>query len=279
MTDLSGTERLDLASRLFNTYRKLASDMDPPAHEYIEDDADLLAVLISELRHYADWRGIDFDNALAAGNAAYFRNRAEEEHPYSLGEEVEHLQRRHGQESPGDDVLASRSIVTSIYPERGGTQTYYVRFLGETDTWPLKSGDLRPAPAFPGVATNQGTLESLAEAERLLVETSARIRSCQLRDTPPSRHDITDRLMISAALAEACGLAVPDILRLLEPQVAAWTAEITKPWRPVHAIDLNEIAAHDFRQPVRQVVEQHSQNPDLRPRPEQAQRAHGPRPG
>jgi hypothetical protein len=280
MTDLSGAERLDLASRLFNTYRKLASGMDPPAHEYIEDDGDLLAVLISELRHYADWRGIDFGSALAAGNAAYFRNRAEEEHPYSPGEEVEHLQRRHGHESAeDDDTLASRGIITSIYPERDGTQTYYVRFLGEPDTWPLKSADLRPAPAFPRIAASQGTLESLAEAERLLVETGARIRSCQLRDTPPSGHDITDRDKISASLAEACGLAVPDILRLLEPQVAAWTAEITKPWRPVHASHPNEIAALDFPQPVQQVTGQHSQSAGLMPRTDPARRARGPRPG
>lgn len=67
MTDLSGSERLNLASCLLNSYKKLGSDMDPPAHEYIEDDGDLLAMLISELRHYADWRGIDFDSALAAG--------------------------------------------------------------------------------------------------------------------------------------------------------------------------------------------------------------------
>ena len=279
MTDLSGAERLGLASRLVNTYRKLASDMDPPAHEYIEDDRDLLAVLISELRHYADWRGIDFDSAAAAGNAEYFRNRAKEKHPYSLGDEVEHRQRRRGQESPEDDVFASRGIVTSIYPERDGTQTYYVRFLGESDTWPLKSADLRPAPAFPVVATNQGTLESLAEAERLLVETGARIRSCQLRDTPPSRHDMTDRLMISAALAEACGLAAPDVLRLLEPQIAAWTAEITKPWRPVHASHPNEIAALDFPQSVQAVIGPHSQSVDLRPPTEPARRARGPRAG
>jgi len=280
MTDLSSTERLDLASRLFKTYKKLASDMDPPAHEYVEGDGDLLAVMISELRHYADWRGIDFDSAVAAGNAAYFQNRAGEDHPYSLGAEVEHPERRHGYESPEEDsIFASRGIVTSIYPERDGTQTYHVRFLGESDTWPLKNADLRPAPAFPLVAISRGTVESLAEAERLLVETGARIRSCELRGTSPSLHDMADRLMLSAALAGACGLTAPDIRRLLEPQVATWTAEITKPWRPVHASRPNEMAALDFPQPLQRVIEQHGRSEGLRPHTEPAERTHGRRPG
>jgi len=277
--DLSRSERLDLASRMFYDYRQHAGDMDPPAYEYLSD-RDLMAALIGDMRHYADWRGIDFDSAITAGNAAYLQRRAQEEYPYSLGEEVEHPQRHRDQESAEDSThLASRGIVTSVYAERDGTQTYYVRFLGETDTWPLKSADLQPASAFPRIAANQGTLESLAEAERVLVETGARIRSCQMRDTPPSGHDGTDRDKISAALAEACDLAAPDILRLLEPQVAAWTAEITKPWRPVHASHPNEVAALDFPQPVQAVIEPHSQGADLRSRTEPAQRARGPRPG
>ena len=191
--------RLDLASRVFYYFRQQAGNTEPPAYEYLSDQ-DLMAALIGDMRHYADWRGIDFGRAVAAGNSAYFQHRDEEEYPYSLGEEVEHPQPRPGHDSSEHSAsLAGRGIVTSIYPERDGTQTYYVRFLGETDSQPLKSADLQPAPAFPRVVTSQGILESLAQAERLFVETGARIRSCQLRDTPPARHDITDRDMITAA--------------------------------------------------------------------------------
>jgi hypothetical protein len=178
--------RLDLASRVFYYFRQQAGNTDPPAYEYLSDQ-DLMAALIGDMRHYADWRGVDFGKAVAAGNSAYFQHRAEEEYPYSLGEEAEHPQPRPGQDSPEYSAsLARRGIVTSIYPERDGTQTYYVRFLGETGSQPLKSADLQPAPAFPRVVTSQEILESLAQAERLLVETGARIRSCQLRDTPPA---------------------------------------------------------------------------------------------
>ena len=244
--------RLDLASRVFYYFRQQAGNTEPPAYEYLSDQ-DLMAALIGDMRHYADWRGIDFGRAVAAGNSAYFQHRDEEEYPYSLGEEAERPQPRPGQDSPEHGAsLARRGIVTSIYPERDGTQTYYVRFLGETDSQPLKSADLQPAPAFPRVVTSQGILESLAQAERLLVETGARIRSCQLRDTPPAGRDITDRDTITAALAEACDLTAGDISRLLEPQVTAWTAEIARPWRPVPAIHPTQLAAWDSPSPSSQ---------------------------
>jgi hypothetical protein len=273
MTDMDNAERLDLASRVFYYFRQQAGNTDPPVYEYL-DDQDLMAALIGDMRHYADWRGIDFGRAVAAGNSAYFQHRNEEEYPYSLGEEVEHPQPRTGQDSPEHSAsLARRGVVTSIYPERDRTQTYYVRFLGETDSQPLTSVDLQPAPAFPRIVTSQGILESLAEAERLLVETGARIRSCQLRDAPPAGQDIADRDKITTALAEACDLTAENILRLLEPQVTAWTAEIGRPWRPVPAIHPAQLAALGFPHAVQPPIGTRNQDTDPSPRTAPAQRA------
>ena len=83
--------RLDLASRVFYYFRQQAGNTEPPAYEYLSDQ-DLVAALIGDMRHYADWRGIDFGRAVAAGNSAYFQHRNEEEYPYSLGEEAERPQ-------------------------------------------------------------------------------------------------------------------------------------------------------------------------------------------
>jgi hypothetical protein len=277
--DLTRSERLNLASRVFYDFRQQAGDMDPPAYEYLSDQ-DLMTALLGDLRHYADWRGIDFDRAIAAGNAAYYQRRDEEEYPYSLGEEVEYLQRDSIQHYAGEDTpVAPRGIIASIYPERNGALTYHVRFLGEADTRSLQSEDLQPAPPFPRTATHQGPLDSLAEAERVFVETSARIRSCQLRHAPPTDNDITDQDTISAALARTCGLDAPDILRLLEPQVAAWTAETTRPWRPVPASHPAQVSALDFPQPAQPVTEPPGQTPGLGPRTAPQQRSHGPKPG
>jgi hypothetical protein len=274
MTDLSNAERLDLASRVFYYFRQQAEDTGWPAYRNLSDH-DLMATLIGDLRQYADWRGVDFGSAIAAGDAAYSQHRAGEEFPYALGEEVEHRQRlriRDFRDGDDDVPIACRGTVVSIYPERDGTQTYHVRFPGEPDPRPLKSGDIQPAPGFIRIGTSQGNLESLAEAERVFVETGARIRSCQLRDAPPAEHDITDRDEISAALAEACALAPDDIPRLLAAEVAARADEITRPWRPASASHPYQLAALDFPQPV-QASAPPGQNPDTRPDPERAQPA------
>jgi hypothetical protein len=273
MTDMDNAERLNLASRVFYYFRQQAGNNEPPAYEYLSDQ-DLMAALIGDMRHYADWRGIDFARAVDAGNSSYFQRRDEEEYPYSLGEEVEHPEPRLSRDSPEHGAcMARRGIVTSIYPEPGGTQTYYVRFLGETDSLPLTSTDLQPAPAFPRVFTSQGIIESLADAERLLVETGARIRSCQLRDTPPAARDITDQDKITAALAGACDLTADGILRLLEPQVTVWAAEIARPWRPVPAVHPTQLAALGFPQPVQSAIDAPSQSMDPSLRTGESQRA------
>ena len=273
MTDMDNAGRLDLASRVFYYFRQQAGNTEPPAYEYLSDQ-DLMAALIGDMRHYADWRGIDFGRAVAAGNSAYFQHRDEEEYPYSLGEEVEHPESRSGEDSPEHSARAARrGVVTSIYPEPGGTQTYYVRFLGETDSQPLKSADLQPAPAFPRVVISQGIVESLADAERLLVETGARIRSCQLRDTPPAARDITDQDKITVALAEACDLTAGDISRLLEPQVTAWAAETARLWRPVPAVHPTQLAALGFPQPVQSAIDTPGQSTDPSLRTGLSQRA------
>jgi hypothetical protein len=276
--DLTRSERLDLASRVFFDFRQQADAMDLPAYEYLNDE-ELMTALLGDMRHYADWRGIDFDRALEAANTDYRSRRNEEEHPYALGQEVEYLQPTGILDSADDGApVAPRGIVASIYPENDGTQTYHVRFFGETDTRPLKSNDIQPARTFPTITTYQGPVASLAHAEQLLVETSARLRACQLRDVPPSEYDVTDRETISSAVAEACDLAVPDIMRLVQPQVAAWTAEITRPWRPIPTRPA-QVSALDFPHPVQQVTSPPGQITNPGPRTAPAQRAHGPKQG
>ena len=129
---------------------------------------------------------------------------------------------------------------------------------------PLPSGDGRSGrpPAFPAVTTNQGTAASLAAAERLLIETAARIRACEQRQVPPHDHDLADKDSLLLAIGNACALAGSDVLRHLEPQVAAWTDVITQPWHPVHVTSATELAALDFPQPVQASVLADAQSAD-----------------
>jgi hypothetical protein len=242
MDIITNNERMNLATSAYRAYIQQAAEMDLPLAEDAGDD-DLLADLIAGLHHYADARGIDFGTAAGAAQTAYRRHRADEENPYRIGDEVNLRQRP-------DSHMPGRGVVSSIFPERDGTQTYHVRFPGQADTTPLRGSDIVPAASFPRVATRQGAAESLTEAERLLIETAARIRACEQRQVPPHGEDIVDQNSLVEAIGTACALGDDDVLHQLEPQIAAWTDVITQPWHPVRVTSASELAALDFPGPV-----------------------------
>jgi len=269
--DITNNERMRLAATACRAYIEHAAQLDLPLDEdTIEDD--ILADLIADLHHYADSRGIGFDSAVASGQAAYARHRAGEDNPYRIGDEV-HLRQRSDTGFPG------RGVVVSIFPERDGEPSYHVRFPGQADATPLPGREIGPAAAFPAVTTNQGTAASLAAAERLLIETAARIRACEQRQVPPHDHDLADKDSLLLAIGNACALAGSDVLRHLEPQVAAWTDVITQPWHPVHVTSAAELAALDFPQPVQASVLADAQSADAGVRQDAPQQARSAAPG
>jgi hypothetical protein len=240
--DITNNERMRLSASAYRAYIEHAAQMELPLNEDAVDD-DILADLIAGLHHYADSQGIDFENAVVSGQAAYDRHRAGEDYPYRIGDEVHLRQRR-------DTGVPSRGVVVSIFPERDGEPTYHVRLPGQADATPLRGVEIGPTASFPVVTTNQGTAASLAVAERLLIETAARIRACERRQVPPHEHDLADKESLLLAIGDACALAGNDVLRHLEPQIAAWTDVITQPWHPVHVVSAAELATLDFPQPV-----------------------------
>ena len=54
-------------------------------------------------------------------------------------------------------------------------------------------------------------------------------RACEQRQVPPHDHDLADQDSLLLAIGNACALAGSDVLRHLEPQVAAWTGVIARP--------------------------------------------------
>ena len=73
--DITNNERMRLAASAYRAYIEHAAQMELPLNEDAVDD-DILADLIAGLHHYADSQGIDFENAVASGQAAYDRHRA-----------------------------------------------------------------------------------------------------------------------------------------------------------------------------------------------------------
>lgn len=269
--DITNNERMRLAASAYRAYIEHAAQMELPLNEDSADD-DILADLIAGLHHYADSQGIGFEQAVASGQAAYDRHRASEGNPYRIGDEVHLRQRR-------DTTVPSRGVVVSVFPERDGEPTYHVRFPGQPDATPLRGLEIGPTADFPVVTTNQGTAASLAAAERLLIETAARIRACERRRVPPHDHDLADKDSLVLAIGNACALAGDDVLRHLEPQVAAWTDVITQPWHPVHVLSATELAALDFPQPAQAVVLADSQSTDAGARQDAPHQAQSPAPG
>ena len=245
MTDPSLNTRIDLASVAFYEYRQQGPDRGLPAQDYVTD-RDVMAALISDLRHYADWRGIDFDEAAIAGTRKYNERRALEANPYAIGAEV--------RRQP-DGRLPSRGVIVSIYPDDDGAQTYHVRFPGDSAATPCREPDLRPTAPFPAITINQGKVTSLSGAERIIVETAARIRSCELRGAVPDSRDIADISATAATLAESCDLTTRQIMHHLEPEIAAFSSAMSQPWRPVTAVPAAGLAASSFPYPSQASIE------------------------
>lgn len=145
----------------------------------------LSTALITDLQHYADDHGVDFDRALAASSRAYTEQRLREEGPFPAG----------------CDTRQSAVLVPS------------------------------PAmPPFQPIATHQGVVTSIYDAEWLLVRTAARLHDAERRgftesDTPD---DVDNRRTLSGALAAMCGLTGPEILGRLAPQIVARADEMER---------------------------------------------------
>jgi len=183
------------------------------------DTSEAIGSLITALCHYADRRGISFGKILTASSDAYLSQRASEQHPYKIGDEV---RIRDGAVlAPSLASLPRLGIVAALYPSAERTQQYAIRFPGEINAMPFISSEIEPAPPFQPVRTRQGTLASLAEAEELLISTAARIQISHLHKTRPARADIKDRHLLASVLGQACSLTPEEMLRQTKIQVTA----------------------------------------------------------
>jgi hypothetical protein len=184
-----------------------------------------ITALLTSLRHYADRLDTDFGDALSTSSSDYARQRQQEEHAYTAGQEIRLRTRQ--VLTPSLASLPARGVVEALYPRYpggSGTQLYAIRFPGEVSALPFTGDEIEPAPAFPHLRTSRGiVVTSLAQAEKLLTEAVRRIREQQMRILPPGQADISDRHTLSAVLDEICDLAPGDILTQIEHQAAART--------------------------------------------------------
>jgi hypothetical protein len=213
VTGPANADRAAWAAQAIEAFRSAAG------HNRGPDTAEAIGGLITALCHYADRRGLSFGEILTSSSEAYLSQRASEQHPYKVGDEV---RIRDGAVlAPSLATLPRLGIVAALYPSAERTQQYAIRFPGEVNAMPFISSEIEPAPPFQPVRTRQGTVASLAEAEEVLISTAARIQISNLHKTRPARADIQDRQLLASVLGQACSLTPEEMLRQAGIQVNA----------------------------------------------------------
>ena len=213
MTGPANADRAAWAAQAIEAFQSAAG------HHREPDTAEAIGGLITALCHYADRRGLSFGEILTSSSEAYLSQRASEQHPYKVGDEVRI--RDSAVLAPSLATLPRRGIVAALYPSAERTQQYAIRFPGEINAMPFISSEIEPAPPFQPVRTRQGTVTSLAEAEEVLISTAARIQISNLHKTRPARADLQDRQLLASVLGQACSLTPQEMLRQAGIQVSA----------------------------------------------------------
>jgi hypothetical protein len=164
---------------------------------------------LADLRHFASARGMTVEEATAHFSAA-------------LISDLRHYADDH-------DVDFAEALARS-------ERTYTEQRLQEEGPFPPGQNTrdvaiLAASPAtspFRPVATRQGVVTSMSDAEWLLVRTAARLREIERRGFTESAlpRDTSDTRALSEALAAVCGLTRSEILGRLARQIMARAEEI-----------------------------------------------------
>ncbi|MFF4240882.1 hypothetical protein ACFYYL_33825 [Actinomadura geliboluensis] len=219
--------------------------------DYRGNDAhahELLGDLLIDLMHYADHRGLEFNDILAQASGYYLSERDDPD-VLAIGAAVQ-------LDGPVADEAVllghpTRGSVTGLLVPLDGPTEYYVRFLGETSSRAVLAADLEPAPPFPATSTAQGVISNPLRAEEILVETMTRIGRADLAGVQPQQNDLNDHHVLLDALVAWNGMDKRDVTDLLlakaEPRL---TASSSRPTSGAPLAPAAELAAHDFPLPL-----------------------------
>jgi hypothetical protein len=163
-----------------------------------------LADLLRDLHHYADRRGLNFDDALATARRGYEGQLT----TYQPGDAI----RLAGRSS---DAAAENGfpLVGEIIKARPGLPAeYQVEFLTQRQ-WISEPG-LKPAPRFPGATTRFGRVSSAHAARWCFSQTVGQVGEAVSRGSSPEAEDIRDLAGLLDALSRWSSIAPPALLRV-----------------------------------------------------------------
>lgn len=206
-----GAEALDAYQALFEETAHLDHRTDD--HHACE----LIGDLLLDLMHYAERRGLEFDDVLAQAEADYLLERPDAR-VFPIGTAVE-LDGPAAHEAILLGLPTRASVTGVLVPLTGPTQ-YYVRFLGETTNRPVIAADLRPAPPFPATPTTAGVITDPLRAEDHLIRTLTRIDAAHTRGDQPPAGLRADRDSLLDALTTWNNMDERSIIDLLASKIA-----------------------------------------------------------
>ena len=166
-------------------------------------DEDRLAGLLTGLMHYAERRGLSFEDALTGARQEYRRQQT----AYAPGTAV----RRAGSawRSPEPDA---RPMIGEVISARSGHPTEYLVDFITSCEW-LREPELTPAPHFPVLTTTYGTFSTAYAAQHVVGRIVREAENAYLEDRLWGSDAIIDLDAVLATLSGWSGLRRDTLLQ------------------------------------------------------------------
>ncbi|MFF0523493.1 hypothetical protein ACFYTC_32740 [Actinomadura nitritigenes] len=218
MTDAGAEEFAEFGAAALDSFQALFEQTEHLDHRANDQDArELISDLLVDLMHYAERRGIEF-NDIAAEAQAYYDTERDNPNAFAIGSTVQ-------LEGPAADEAfllgqPTRGSVAGVLISEQGQTEYYVRFLGHNENRAVLAADLEPAPPFPETPTAKGVVNDPLKAEQILVETATRIALADVAGRQPTQDDLRDHLTLLDALTSWNDMDERNVTDLLLSKVA-----------------------------------------------------------
>ncbi|TDE26530.1 hypothetical protein [Actinomadura sp. 6K520] len=198
MAEAGAEEFAQFGAAALDAFQALFEETEHLDHRGNDDHArELLGDLLIDLMHYAQHRGLEFNDILAQ---AHGHHLSESNSPdvYAIGSTVQ-------LDGPtADEAILlghpTRGTITGLLVPNHGPTEYYIHFLGQTHNQKVIAADLKPAPPFPATTTTQGLINDPLHAEELLIQTMTRIGQADIHGLRPHQDDLNNQRALLDAL-------------------------------------------------------------------------------
>ncbi|GAA1834089.1 hypothetical protein [Actinomadura chokoriensis] len=264
MAEAGAEEFAEFGAAALDSFQALFEETEHLDHRGDDDHArELLGDLLIDLMHYADHRGLEFNDILAQANG-YYLSEHHSPDVLAIGSAVQ-------LDGPAADEAVllgnpSQGCVTGLLVPFDGPTEYYVRFLGENSSRSIIAADLQPAPPFPSTHTSQGTITDPLKAEQILLDIMTRIGHADINGIQPQQTDLDDHRVLLDALVSWNGMDERNVTDLLlarvEPRLSTSSPDAASSGATLSPAQL---AARDFPIPLSQGLTEHQPDPNAPP--------------